>query len=88
MADITFNIDIRQEVHGDSLDTGALASFTASAFDIEGEHGFVHTFDLAVFGGGEDFADIIKDFDVCGGVTSRCSSNRILWDVDNLGDIL
>src|ERR1700758_2085645 len=82
------DVDVGEEVHLDAALAFALAGFTASALDVEGEAaGFVAA--LAGLGEhGEEVADGGEDSGVGGGIAARGAAYGGLVDFDDLVDLV
>ena len=68
MTYLTWDIDIRQEVHLNFVDAVSAARFTTPAFGIKAKSPFFIAFCLGIWRSGKEVADKIKDTSVSGGI--------------------
>ena len=84
MADLTWHIDIRQEVHFDLQDTVAAAGLASAALHIKAESSLLVAARLGILRCRKQVADLIEQTCVRCRIGTRCSSDRGLVDVDDL----
>ena len=87
LADFTGHLHIGKEVHLDGLHPLALASFAASALDIEGEASHLVSPQPGLGGFGKHFSDLIKDAGVGGGVAAAGAADGGLVHFDQTVDL-
>ena len=87
MAYLTRYIYIRQEVHGDHLDTVTLAGFAAPALDVEGEASLVIAAQLRFRRRREHITDIIEDPGIGGRIGPRGPADGILVDLHEFVEV-
>ena len=87
-ADVAGDVDVRQEVHFDALESVALAGFAASPFDVETESaGFVSAL-ARLRQHRVEIANGRKDARVRGRIGARRAADGRLIDFNNLVDML
>lgn len=88
MASGASNVNIGEEMHFDFVDTIALASFAAPAFDVKGESTCLVATDFGFWLSGEKVANGGEDSSVGGRVATRSAANGRLIDNYDFVEVL
>ena len=88
MANLTGNVDIRQEVHLNLDDAITATCLTAAALDIKGETTLLIAPNLGFIGLGKEVTDIIKDPRIGGWIGTGCPPDRTLVDINQAVQML
>ena len=81
------DVQVRQELHLDLLQTVTLARFATAAFDVETEAAGTEATLFGLARAGEHFADLVKRADVRRRRTARRASDGTLVDLHHLVDL-
>ena len=88
MANLTRDINIRQEVHLNLDNTITRAGFTTASLDIERETSLLITSNLGLIGLSKKVTDIVKDTCIGGWIRTRCTANWTLVNINQALDML
>ena len=87
VAGLAVDVDVGQEVHLDLDGAVAGAGLAPAALHVEREAALLVAADLGLLGLGEEFADLVEDAGVSGGVRARRASDGLLVHGDDLVEV-